>query len=114
MIGSGFALSKTTTLRSGSRSNRRTSSATVVAVIALAGLGTPKGAPQVRRGYVARLSGVHPAGEASRDLLDQPRIAVRIGEVQERSVAGALGVGARLPRLDRERRAVPDVTHVDV
>jgi hypothetical protein len=36
-----------------------------------------------------------------------------IGGVQERSVADAFGVGARLPCLDRERRAVPDVAHVD-
>src|SRR6516225_9382352 len=47
-----------------------------------------------------------------RDLLDQPRVAIGIGEARERPVAGALGVGARLSRLDRERRAVPDVAHL--
>ena len=51
--------------------------------------------------------------EPRRDFLDQPRVAIGIGEARERPVAGALGVGARLPRLDRERRAVPDVTHLD-
>ena len=40
-------------------------------------------------------------------------IAVGIVEGEERPVAGALGVGAGLARLDGERRAVPDVTHVD-
>ncbi len=43
----------------------------------------------------------------------QPRIAIGIGEGEERPVASALGVGTRLPRLDRERRAVPDVAHLD-
>src|SRR6516162_2667583 len=51
--------------------------------------------------------------EPCRDLLDQPRVAIRIGEARERPVAGALGVRARLPCFDRERRAVPDVTHLD-
>src|SRR6516225_10308595 len=51
--------------------------------------------------------------EPGRDLLDQPRVAIRIGEARERPVAGALGVRARLPCFDRERRAVPDVTHLD-
>ena len=66
-----------------------------------------------RRGHVARLEVVHPAGEPGRDLLDQPRVAVGIAEVEERSVAGALGIGARLACLDRERRAMPDVADLD-
>ena len=36
------------------------------------------------------------AGEPRRDLLDQPGIAIGILEGKERSVAGALGVGAAL------------------
>ena len=80
---------------------------------ALSGFGTLKRALQVRGGYVARLTGAHAAGEPGRDLLGQPRIPIGIGEGEERPVAGALGVGTRLPRLDRERRAVPDVTHLD-
>ena len=51
--------------------------------------------------------------EPRRDLLDQPRVAIGIGEARERPVAGALGVGPRLPRLDRKRRAVPDFAGVD-
>src|SRR5215469_13979030 len=53
------------------------------------------------------------AGEPRGDLLDEPGIAVGIGEGAERPVAGALGVGAGLPCLRRERRAVPDLTRVD-
>src|SRR5215472_12698498 len=51
--------------------------------------------------------------EPRRDLLDQPRVVIGIGEARERPVAGALRVRARLPRLDRERRAVPDGAHLD-
>src|SRR5690348_16499550 len=47
------------------------------------------------------------------DLLDQPQIAVGIGEGAERPVAGALGIDAGLPGLGGEWRAVPHVTHVD-
>ena len=53
------------------------------------------------------------AGEPRRDLLDQPRIAVRIFEGEERPVARALGVGAAEPRLRGERRPVPHPTRVD-
>src|SRR5215813_5535024 len=67
--------------------------------------------------YYARSAFIRPGSgsgpEPGRDLLDQPRVAIGIGEARERPVAGALGLGARLPRLDRERRAVPDVTHLD-
>jgi hypothetical protein len=59
----------------------------------LGGLGTSKRALQVRRGHIPCLSGVHPAREPGRDLLDQPRVAVGIGEVEERAVAGGLGSG---------------------
>src|SRR6516165_9370722 len=65
----------------------------------------------VSAAFIRPRSGSGP--EPRRDLLDQPRVAIGIGEGRERPVAGALGVGARLPRLDRERRAVPDVTHLD-
>src|SRR5262252_6566107 len=77
-------------------------------VLVISGLSTAS--PSQRRSS-GRGSGSGP--EPRRDLLDQPRVAVGIGEARERPVAGALGVGARLPRLDRERRAVPDVTHLD-
>src|SRR5262245_64598007 len=65
----------------------------------------------VSAAFIRPWSGSGP--EPRRDLLDQPRVAIGIGEARERPVAGALGMGARLPRLDRERRAVPDVTHLD-
>src|SRR5207248_2020847 len=52
-------------------------------------------------------------GTPGRYLLGNPRIAVGICEGAERSIAGALGVGAWLPCLDRKRRAVPDVTDAD-
>src|SRR5262249_62242915 len=52
-------------------------------------------------------------GAPRRALLDQPRVAVGIVEEAERPVAGVLGVGAGLPCLDRERRAMPYVTDVD-
>ena len=42
------------------------------------------------------LRGIRLAGEPRRDLLDQPGIAIGILEGKERSVAGALGVGAAL------------------
>src|SRR6266850_390453 len=54
-----------------------------------------------------------PAWEPRGHLLDDPQIAVGIVEGAERPVAGALGVGAALARLDGERGAVPDVAHVD-
>src|SRR5215470_12120631 len=54
-----------------------------------------------------------PAGEPRGDLLDEPDIAVGIIEGAERPVAGAFGVGAGLPCLQRERRAVPDLAGVD-
>ena len=60
-----------------------------------------------------RRSGVDPAREPRGDLLDEPQIAVGIVEGAEGPVAGALGVGAGLARLDGERRAVPHVAHVD-
>src|ERR1700758_3734325 len=53
------------------------------------------------------------AGVASRDLLDDPGVAVGIGESAKRPVARALGVGTRASRLDREWRAVPDVGDLD-
>src|SRR5712671_1362852 len=45
-----------------------------------------------------------PAWEPRGDLLDEPQIAVGIVEGAERSVAGALGVGTGLARLEGERR----------
>jgi hypothetical protein len=54
-----------------------------------------------------------PAWEPRCDLLDEPQIAVGIVKRTEGPVAGAFGVGAWLARLDGERRAVPNVTHVD-
>jgi len=59
------------------------------------------------------LAGSDSAGEPCRDLLDKPRVAVGVAEGEERTVAGALGVGTGLPSLDRERRAVPHLTRVD-
>jgi hypothetical protein len=66
-------------------------------VLAVGGLGTPKRTLQIRRGRERHASGVDPAGEPRRDLLDQPHIAVRIVEREERPVAGALGIDAGLP-----------------
>ncbi|HEX3961579.1 MAG TPA: hypothetical protein VHZ03_33965 [Trebonia sp.] len=57
--------------------------------------------------------GVDTAGVPLGDLLDQPGIAVRIAEGEERPVAGALGVDPGLAGLGRERRAVPDLAGVD-
>ena len=48
-----------------------------------------------------------------RDLLDNPRIAVRIVEGEERPVARTLGVGAFDPRLLRERGAMPHVARLN-
>src|SRR5581483_5139085 len=53
------------------------------------------------------------AGMPSCNLLDKPRITVRIIEGEERPVARALGVGAGKPCLHRKRRAVPHPTRVD-
>jgi hypothetical protein len=82
-------------------------------VRAVSGLGSPKRALEIRGGYVARRSGAHAAGEPSRDLLGQPRIAIGIGEGKERPVARALWVGTRVACLDWEGRAMPDVTHLN-
>src|SRR5262249_3232100 len=48
-----------------------------------------------------------------RDLLDQPYVAVGVVEIEERPVALSRRVEARLPGLDRERRAVPEVADLD-
>src|SRR5438105_13795441 len=50
------------------------------------------------------------AGCSRRDLLDEPRVAVGIVKGEERPVAGALRIGAGLPRLARERGHVAHVT----
>jgi hypothetical protein len=82
-------------------------------VLAVGGLGPPERAGQVRRGRERCACGVDPAGKPRGDLLYQPGIPVGIGEGEERPVAGALGVGARLACLGGERRAVPDLAGVD-
>src|ERR1700733_11181871 len=53
------------------------------------------------------------ARESRCALLDQPRIAVGIGEGEVRPVARALRVGAGKACLDGERRAVPHVARGD-
>ena len=55
----------------------------------------------------------HAAGAALGDLLDQPSIAVGIGEGKERSVARVRGIRARKSCLQGERCAVPHVTRAD-
>src|SRR5450432_3248392 len=82
-------------------------------VLDMGSLGTPKCVFQVIRRREGRFRGVDSARVPSSDLLDKPQIVVGIVEGAERPVAGALGVGAGLPRLGRERRAVPHITHVD-
>ena len=82
-------------------------------VLAVGGLGAPKRSLQVLPWYVPRLAGAHHAGSPGCYLLDQPRVAIGVGEVEERSVAGAFGVRARLACLDGERRPVQDVAHLD-
>jgi hypothetical protein len=54
-----------------------------------------------------------PARGPRGDLLEEPQIGVGVAEGAERPVAGALGVGTGLARLDGEGRPVPHVTHVD-
>ena len=82
-------------------------------VLAVGGLGPPQRAGQVRRGGEGRGRGVDPAGEPGGDLLDQPGVAVGVGEGEERPVAGPPGVGAGLACLGGVRRAVPDRAGVD-
>jgi hypothetical protein len=82
-------------------------------VLDVGGLGTPKRACQIRRGRECRVSAVDPAGQPRRYLLHQPRIAVGIVDGTERPVAVAFGVRTWLPRLGRERRAVPDRVGID-
>jgi hypothetical protein len=48
-----------------------------------------------------------------RDLLDDPRVAVRIDEGSERSVACTLEVGTWKPRFLRYRRTVPYIACFD-
>src|SRR5258708_4932073 len=73
--------------------------------------------PATRRACVKCAAGAtavsDAAGEPRCDLLDQPRIAVRIIEGEERPVARALGVGAGKACLQGKRRAVPHLTRVD-
>src|SRR5580704_9859952 len=52
-------------------------------------------------------------GQPRRDLLDYPRIVVRIVEGEEGSVARALGVGTAEPRLRGKRGPVPHLTRID-
>ena len=59
-------------------------------VLGVGGLGPPERAGQVGCGCERRARGVDPAGEPRGDLLDQPGIAVRIGEGEERPVAASL------------------------
>src|SRR5690349_25040335 len=47
----------------------------------------------------ARTLGVSPAGQAGGDLLDDPAVAVRVTEGDERGVAAALGIRAGHPGL---------------
>src|SRR5215467_5645854 len=82
-------------------------------VLGMGGLGPLERASQVGGGGECRRGGIDPAGQPGGDLLDQPRVAVGVGEGAERPVAGAFGVGAGLPCLGRERRAVPDLAGVD-
>src|ERR1700689_2126603 len=56
---------------------------------------------------------VSAAGAPRRNFLDEPCIAVGIGEGEERSIARALGIRSGNPRLLRERCAVPHVTCTD-
>jgi hypothetical protein len=53
------------------------------------------------------------AGTPRRDLLDNPLIAVRITEGEERPVACAFGVGAWYPRLRRDRSAMLHVARAN-
>src|SRR5215813_5903500 len=50
-----------------------------------------KRARQVRCGCECRSGGVDPAGQPSRDLLQEPAVAVRIVERGEGAVAGVIG-----------------------
>ena len=63
----------------------------VLFVLAVGGLGPAQRAGQVRRGPEGRGGGVGPAGAPGGDLLDQPQVAVRIGDGEERPVAGEIG-----------------------
>src|SRR5262245_4936842 len=52
-------------------------------VLAVGGFGTPKSTREVAHGSKCPFSGVDPAGQPRRDLLDQPRIAVGVAEREE-------------------------------
>jgi hypothetical protein len=82
-------------------------------VLDVGGFGPPKRVLQVWHGRECRFRGVDPSWSPCGYFLDEPGIAIRIIEGEEGPVAGALGVGAGLPRLDGERRAVPHVTDIE-
>ena len=63
-------------------------------VLAVGGRRPPHRARQIRCRHVRRLAGIDPAWQPDGDLLEQPRVAVRIGERGVRQVAPVLGVGA--------------------
>ena len=82
-------------------------------VFDMGGFGPPQSVLEIVSGRERCLGIVDPAGETRRDLLDQPQIAIRVGERAEGSVARVPRVRAGLAGLDWEWRPVPHVAHVD-
>ena len=85
-------------------------------MLAVGGRRAPHRARQVRGGCECRLSGVDPAGQPRRDLLQQPAVAVRVAERGEGAVAGVIGRGpadatARAVGLELSARR-PGVEHL--
>src|SRR5262245_56947261 len=59
----------------------------------MCGLRSPHCTCQIRSGCECRLRGVDSAGQTSRDLLQQPAIAVRVVKRCERAIRSVIGCG---------------------
>ena len=82
------------TRRTSRANSRRIRPPDVLLVLAVRNRRAAHRVRQVSRGCECRLARVDSSGKPLRDLLQQPFVAVRIGEGRERAVGSVLGVGA--------------------
>jgi hypothetical protein len=81
-------------------------------VLAVRGRRTPKRARQIVRRREGRCRRVDAAGQARRDFLEQPAVAVRITERSERPVAAMLGIRTADPDPSKQVGLVRARLHI--